>query len=177
EARLAGRVATGRRQVLAAQVGVREGLREALEVVLVLLGHLLELLEEGGLDRLLVDLDLDLTLAAVERSELALVPGLAGVALTDLRRRHEWPPSVLCSHREKWAASERQRTGRLRAERVAASERQRTGRLRAERVAASDEGAEPVSPGRPRTACAPSDRAGPAPGASGGHDLGTAPRC
>src|SRR5699024_183260 len=64
-------------------------------------------------DRLLVDLDLDLALAAVERSELALVPGLAGVALADLRRRHEWPPSVLCSHREKWAARERQRTGRV----------------------------------------------------------------
>src|SRR5699024_8174506 len=160
KARLAGRVATGRRQVLAAQVGVREGLREALEVVLVLLGHLIELLEEGELDLLLrLDLDFYLALAALHGAELALVDGLPGVSLADLRRRHEWPPSVLCSHREKWAASERQRTGRL----------------RAERVAASDEGAEPVSPGRPRTACAPSDRAGPAPGASGGHDLGTAP--
>src|SRR5699024_1253065 len=162
EALLALRVAARCREVLPAQVGVREGLREALEVVLVLLGHLLELLEEGVLDLLLrLDLDFHLALAAVQGAELALVAGLPGVSLADLRRRHEWPPSVLCSHREKWAASERQRTGRL----------------GAEREATSHEGAEPVSPWRPRAACAPSDRAGPAPDASGGHDLATAPRC
>src|SRR5699024_10410291 len=61
----------------------------------------------------------DVALTAVERAELAGGAGLAGVGLALDRSRHEEPPEVR-GHSVKWAASESQRTSRLRAGRVAA---------------------------------------------------------